>query len=133
MPAIPIAVYILIATAVGAFGAPVAVAAYHRFAQYMLTKTGVKIPDDPQVDADILGVTKALAPVLVTELLAGKLNVEEIVATVTKAVLAANPTADTSDLTRHVLNALPAANPQVREFRASFETVPGLTPDIGKK
>lgn len=78
-----------ILAALAAILAPKAVKLWHDFVARTYADTGLKLPESPEIDADIEAVVKAIAPAL----LSGRVHTaEEAVQVITTAVKAANPT-----------------------------------------
>jgi hypothetical protein len=82
----PLPLLLLLAAIASGLAAPLLVGAYHRFCVYVFRKTGTHLPDSPQVDADIVAVTKALLPELLAEAIARKIDPAALEAAVEAAL-----------------------------------------------
>jgi hypothetical protein len=59
--------------------------AYRRLCAFVLKKTGVKLPDNPKIEAEIVAVQAAIVPILIQALITGKFDLalgQKILATV---------------------------------------------------
>lgn len=93
---IPISLLLVLAGFLAGASAPFLIAAYHRLIKFVYAKTGVTLPDNPAIDADIEAVVKALLPLLLSEAVSGKLDPQALIKAIEDAVKAANPAADVS-------------------------------------
>lgn len=89
---IPPAILMLLVGLLAGASAPFLVAAYQKLCVFVFKKTGVQLPDNAAIDADIPLVVKALAPILFQAVVTGHLDAGAALKAVQDAIAAAGGT-----------------------------------------